>query len=167
MTDKTVAPVFALIDYAFAVLNKNDPNVWDRSKYGGLIPIVPLNEEPELTEFDGPRIIYDFTTTETGVTYYRGRGTVTFAIRDHNYRRLTRAMNILTESLGRFDESARDVNEYITMSGVPFGLSFGHIRVPFSEAGTPESEEGGMMTAVVGIAFDYFTEYDINTRPLV
>lgn len=170
MTSKTVHPVYALIDYAFAVLQRNDPDTWNKSLYGGLVPIVPLNEEPELSEFDGPRIIYDFTNTETGTMYFKGRGTVTFAIRDHNYRRMTRAMNILTESFGRFDESAHDVNEFIELNkaqtGVDFNLSFGHIRVPFAESGTPETEEGGMMVGIVNIAFDYFTEYDIITRPL-
>lgn len=167
MTDKVVAPVFALIDYAYAVLNANDPVTWDREKYGGLIPIVPLSEEPELSDYDGPRIVYDYSMTDTGTLYQRGRGTVSFAILDHNYRRLTRAMNILQESFGRLDESARDVNDWLERRKpvADFDVSFGFIRVPFAESGTPETEEGGRQVGVVGLAFDYFVEYDINTRP--
>lgn len=173
MTAITVAPVYVLIDYAYAVLNANDPEVWDKTKYEGLIPIVPLNEEPELSEFSGPRIIYEFSNQETGSMHFRGRGSMTFAIRDHNYRRLTRAMNILQESLGRFDESARDVNEFTdalrnrVINPVDFDISFGHIRVSFAESGTPEEEEGGMMVGVVNVSYSYFVEYDINTRPSV
>lgn len=169
MTDITVAPVYALIDYAYAVLHANDGNTWDKAKYGGLIPIVPLNEEPELGDYDGPRIVYDYSMTDSGSLYARGRGTVSFAILDHNYRRLTRAMNILQESFGRLDESARDVNDWIDRNKVnaDFDVSFGFIRVPFAESATPETEEGGRQVGVVGLAFDYFVEYNINTRPPV
>ena len=172
-THITVAPVYLLIDYAYAVLNANDPETWDKTKYDNLIPIIPLNEEPEFSEFDGPRIIYEYSLQARGSAYYRGRGSVTFAIRDHNYRRLTRAMNILDESLGREDESARDVNEFADLlanrpvNPVPFNISFGHIGISFAESGTPEEEEGGMMVGVVNVSFDYFTEYSINTRPSV
>jgi len=167
MTDKVVQPVFALIDYTWAVLKANDPEVWQETKYGGLIPIVPLNEEPELTEFDGPRIIYDYSTMDPGTLYARSRGTVSFAVRDFNYRRLTRTLNILTEAFGRLDESARDVNDWLDRNKVRvnFDVSFGSISVPFVESGTPESEEGGMMVGVIGLEFDYFTEYQIVTRP--
>lgn len=171
MTSITVAPVYVLIDYAFAVLNANDPNTWDTAKYGGLMPIVPLNEEPELTEFPGPRVIYEYSISDTGTTPFRGRGSVTFAVRDHNYRRLTRAMNILGESFGRLDETARDVNDWADRlagrvdSPVDFDISFGYIRQSFAESGTPAEEEEGPMVGVVSISFDYFAEYVINTRP--
>lgn len=172
-TNIAVAPVFVLIDYAYAVLNANDPTVWDKTKYEGLIPIIPLNEEPEFSEFPGPRIIYEYAMAARGSAVYRGRGSVTFAIRDNNFRRLTRAMNILGESFNREDESARDVNHFVhslatrPLNPVPFNVSFGHISVSFQESGTPEEEEGGMMTGVVSIVFDYFTEYNLNFRPSV
>lgn len=174
MTEIVVAPVYVLIDYAFGVLNANDPQTWDRSKYGGLIPIVPLNEEPELQEYDTqPRIIYEFSNSETGTQWFKGRGQVTFAVHDHNFRRLTKAMNILEESFGRYDESARDVNDYVQrlkdrpVQKIDFDISFGHIRCTFSQSGTPEQDEGGPMIGLVNIQFDYFVEYDILTRPVV
>lgn len=171
MTAITVAPVYVLRSYAWALLKANEPDTWDEEKYGGLVPIVPLNEEPELSEYPGPRIIYEFSNQETGSMYFRGRGSMTFAIRDHNYRRLTRTMNILQEALGRFDESARDVNDYSerlkAATGTDFDISFGHIRTSFAESGTPEEEEGGMMVGIVNVSHSYFVEYDINTRPPV
>jgi hypothetical protein len=173
MTSITVAPVYVLIDYAFAVLNANDPNTWNRANYDGLLPIVPLNEEPELTEFDGPRVIYEYSLNDTGTTPFRGRGSVTFAVRDNNYRRLTRAMNIMGESFGRLDETAADINDWADrlkdrpVDPVDFDISFGYVRQAFAESGTPAEEEEGPMVGIVSIAFDYFVEYDINTRPSV
>lgn len=168
-----LAPVFVLIDYAYAVLNANDSEVWDKTKYDGLIPIVPLNEEPELSEFPGPRIVYEYSMQNRLTSPYRGRGAVTFAVRDHNYRRMTKALNILDESFNREDESARDVNWFTDqlrnrpVNPIPFNISFSSMRVSFVESGTPETEEGGMMVGVINVSFEYFTEYVINTRPVV
>lgn len=168
-----LAPVFVLIDYAYAVLNANDSETWDKTKYDGLIPIVPLNEEPELSEFPGPRIVYEYAMQSRLGSPYRGRGTVTFAVRDHNYRRMTKALNILDESFNREDESARDLNWFTDqlrtrpVNPIPFNVSFGSMRVAFVESGAPETEEGGMMVGVISVSFEYFTEYAINTRPVV
>ena len=173
MTSKHISPVYVLRLYAWALLQANDNDTWNTTEYGGLIPIVPLNEEPDLSEFDGPRIIYDFSLSESSPSYYRGRGTMTFAVRDHNFRRLTKTMNILQAAFERHDESARDVNDWsqVYLDGDPqnptdgIDVSFGSIRVGFAESGTPEEEEGGFMVGVVSINFDYFVEWDVNTRP--
>lgn len=173
-TPISVTPAFALRNYIWAVLKTEEPSTWDEAKYGGLVPIVPLNEEPELNEFPGPRIIYEYSLSPRGTEYYRGRGAMTFAVRDNNYRRLTRTMNIIDAALGRQDESARDVNDYLDRLAVPvvsggqgvdFSLSFGNIYLSFAESGTPETEEGGPQVGVVNVSFTYFTEYVINTRP--
>lgn len=167
-TPISVTPAFALRNYIWAVLKAEEPDTWAESKYGGLVPIVPLNEEPELGEFPGPRIIYEFSLSNRGAEYYRGRGAMTFAVRDSNYRRLTRTMNIIDAALGRQDESARDVNDYLdrlAVGGTDFKVSFGNIFLSFAESGTPETEEGGPQVGVVNVSFTYFTEYVINTRP--
>lgn len=177
MTNFEVAPVYVLRRYAWGVLKTNDPGTWDESKYGGLVPIVPLNEEPELAEYDGPRIVYDYTHNETGTTYFRGRGTMTFAIRDHNFRRMTKTLNMLQAAFERHDESARDVNDFTewlaqrdvngNATGVDFDVSFGFIRVGFVESGTPEEEEGGMMVAIISITYDYYLTHNVDTAPRV
>jgi len=169
MTNPSVAPVFVLIDYAYEVLANADPS-WNKSNFDGLIPIVPLNEEPELTEFDGPRAIYEYTMSQRGTAYYRGQGSVIFAVRDHNFHRMARALNILDNALGREDESARDVNDFVEFlkenRSIDFDVSFGHIRLNFVESGTGEIEEAGPLTGVISVSFDYFVDYNtLDTRP--
>lgn len=170
MTNIEVSPSLALRQYVWAVLKANDPVTWNTSKYGGLTPIVPLNEEPELDEFSGPRIVYEYNHPDAGVSYYRQFGNMTLAIRDDNFRRLGKTMNILENTFNRMDESARDVNDYIDrkrVAGVDLGISFGSINVAFAQSGTPETQEGGRMVGIVDIEFDFFAEYIINTRPPV
>lgn len=162
MTDTRVAPVYVLIDYVYEALAADNPD-WNKNNYDGLIPIVPLSEEPELTEYDGPKAIYEFAMSQRGSMYYRGQGSVSFAVRDSNFRRLTRSLNVIDNVLGRMDDSARDVNDFVdwlkTTKNIDFDVSFGNIRLSFIESGTPETEEGGPQVGVISVLFDYFVEY--------
>ena len=165
-----VSPVYLLRAYAWAVLKANMPEVWNEELYKGegdefgLVPIVPLAEEPELDEFDGPHIVYGYSLSATGDLHARKSGSMTFAIYDQNFRRLTETLNILEAAFERQDESARDVNKYTTAQGAKFlGIRFGYISVGFTEGGTPEDTEGGEQSALLNIRFEYYVDYDVIT----
>lgn len=171
MTNLEVSPALVIRQYVWAVLHATYPDVWNSAKYGGLLPIVPLNEEPELDEFDGPRIVYEYTHTDAGSTYFRGQANMTFAVRDHNYRRMGKTLNILEQALSRQDETARDINDFVDRrkaGGIDYDISFGFIKCEFVQSGTPETEEGGRSVGIINISFDFFVEYEsVNTRPPV
>lgn len=166
MTDPIIVPPFVLRQYVYAVLKAND-TAWNETNYGGKIPVVPLGEEADLEQYSGPTAIYEWTDLRAeGTLYARGRATMTFGVRDTNFRRLTRSTNVLREALGRFDESARDINEYLALRGAPWNeFGFGTVSIGFIDVGTPAETEGGEMVAIVSIDFDYFVDYDVNTRP--
>ncbi len=172
--DVTVSPAYLLRSYAWAVLQANDPTVWDESKYGGLIPIVPVAEEPELEEFSGPHIVYGYALNTTGSLHARKSGSMTFAIYDQNFRRLTKTLNILQTAFERQDESATDINRYTSKVGEdmdtddnprrPFlGLRFGYVALGFVEGGTPEETEGGRQSALLNVRFEYYVDYNVVT----
>lgn len=171
VTDEVLHPAYVLVDYAWAVLHANMPTVWDKSKYGGMVPIVPLSEEPDLDEFSGPHIVYGYADEGTGPLPARQGGSTTFAIYDDNFRRLTRTLNCLKEAFNREDESARDVNRFSTyflgQNGNPgpyLGIRFGHIGVAFTEGGTPEDSEGGRQSAIITIRYEYYVTTDVITN---
>lgn len=171
MTDPTLGPDLLLRQYVWALLKANDPGVWDEDNYAGLIPIVPLSDEPELNDFTGPHIVYGYTGDTSGTRIYERSGTMTFAIYDENFRRLGKTINILDTAFSRADESARDVNHFLDRvtfdSGqtYPFRntVRFGCIYIGFVEGGIPESTEGGRQSALFNIRFDYYVTYDVNT----
>lgn len=160
-----VNPAHLLVDYAWAVLNKNYPSVWDKSKYKGLIPIVPLSEEPELDEFSGPHIVYGYADDSTGDLFASPTGALTFAVYDSNFRRLGKTMTILKTAFERQDETARDINNFTTtyLNGAYVGIRFGTVDIGFVEGGTPEESEGGRQSALMNIRYNYFVEYDVIT----
>ena len=165
MTDPTIIPPQLIRQYAWAVLKANDPTTWNEARYGGKIPIVPLGEEPDIEQYDGPTIVYEYGETHTqGTMYMRGRGTMSFGIHDTTFRRLARTTNVLKEALGRFDDSARDINAYLQARGTPWNeISFGYVSLVYVDGGTPAIAEGGSMMAIVAIDFDYFVDYDVIT----
>lgn len=163
MTDTVVTPAYLIRSYAWQLLKNNMPDVWDEAKYGGIIPIVPLAEEPELDEYDGPHIVYGYAIDPTGDLHARKGGSVTFAIYDQNFRRLTKTLNILQAAFERQDEAARDVNEYTSTIPAFIGTRFGYIRLGFVEGGSPEEVEGGRQSALVNVNFEFYVDYDVKT----
>lgn len=162
-TNPEVSPVYALRFYAWQVLRTNMPEIWHESKYGGLVPIVPLAEEPDLAEFSGPKIVYEYTLLDTGSVPYRGRGSMTMAIMDTNFRRLTHTLNVLEAAFRRLDASAEDINQYINETPLAGQIGFGYTQVGFVDGGTPEATEGGNQIGVINIRYDYFVDYQVVT----
>ena len=158
-----IDPAMLIRAYVWAVLKANDPATWDETLYGGLEPIVPLIEEPELTEYSGPNIIYVHNHQPAEIPCYYG--TMTMMISDTSFRRLSKTMNILLTALDRSDDTARDVNRFTTNSGSPFiGLRFGYIKMSFSEGPAAAEDEGGRNLAVISIEYEYYVNYDVVTE---
>ena len=168
MTSPAVIPAYLVRQYIWAVLKANEPNDWKESNYGGKIPVVPLGEDSDLEQYPHPTIVYQFSDLRTGTMWMRGRGAMSFAIRDTNLRRITRAVTVITQALNRYDESARDVNEFLGEMGSPWNsIGFGEFHVTFADGGAPAEVEGGEMVAVVSIEFSYFSEYENEPDPLI
>lgn len=158
-----VTPAYLLRSYIWEVLQANDPGIWNTNNYGGLTPIVPLAEEAELSQYDGPHIVYGYALAPVRDIHARRSGSMTFAIYDQNFRRLTKTVAIIAEALGRLDESARDVNNFTTRNPSYLGMTFAYVDLGFVEGGTPEQTEGGRQSALVNVRFEYHVDYDVIT----
>lgn len=165
-----VNPVYLIVHYAAKVLNTNDPDTWSPSNYGDKVPIVPLSEEPDLSQYTGPHIVYGYALDATGDLHARKGGSVTLAVYDQNFRRLTKTMNILQKAFERQDESAKDINKFTssrvgTETQSPFlGIRFGTVSLGFVEGGIPEDTEGGRQSALINIRFEYYVDYNVITE---
>ena len=161
-----VDPSTVVRAYIWAVLKVNDPTTWDKSKYGGLEPIVPFGEESELAEFSGPNITYITTHSPAdGPCMY---GSTTMSVADTDARRLMKTINILRVALDREDDSATDINNFTTAytvdSGFPFhGLRFGYLKMAYSEGPTAADTEGGRNYASFSVEYEYYVDYEVQT----
>lgn len=169
--DPVLSPAYLIRSYAWELLKTNMGDVWDEDKYDGMVPIVPVAEEPELAEFSGPHIVWGYALDATGTLYARNSGSLTFAIYDQDFRRLTKTLIILQTAFERQDEAARDVNAFTSRynptnrTTPPYlGIRFGTIGLGFVEGGTPEDTEGGRQSALININFEYYVDYNVVTE---
>lgn len=161
MTDTVMSPVYLLRSYVWALLRNNTE--MKTADYGGLIPIVPVSEEPELMQYNKPFIVYGYALDSSEDVPVCRTGSMTFAIYSTNFREITKIIDILIYAFGRKDESARDVNEYTSTIPEFIGTRFGYISVAFAEGGTPEESSGGRESGMVNISFEYYADYNVVT----
>lgn len=162
--DPVISPYQLLIDYAWAILKANTPML--EIDYEGLVPIVPLTEEPEIIDAAGgkPYLVYGYSLDGTQPLPAQRRGAMTFVVYSSDFRDITRVVNVLNEGFGRSDESARDINRWTSTLPHFVGLRFGTVQVAFAEGGAPEDEEGGNQSGIVSINFEYYIDYTIITN---
>lgn len=157
-----VHPVYALRAYAWALIKKNSDLT--EAKYGNIVPITPLSEEPEITNIDLPLFVYGYDEQPSNDVYVDREGSMTFIIKDQNFRRLTKLLNVLAVGFGRWDDAAKDVNKFIwTNHQAAMGdLRFGYVNVSLLDGGTPEETEGGRQSGMITISFCYYVNYNVN-----
>jgi len=163
MKPEVIAP-FMLIDYTWAILKKNTD--MKESDYGGLVPIVPLSEAPELTEYAKPYIVYGYSETPPTDLWVRRRGNMAFVVYGDSFHQLSKITNVLSYTFDRADEAARDVNAFTSTIPAYIGLTFGTIQVSFVQGGSPEETEGGRVSSAINLRYEYHVDYDINTSAL-
>jgi hypothetical protein len=139
----------------------------DPTNDDGLVPIVPLAEAPEISQFDKPYIVYGYSETPNSDLWVKRRGNMAFVIYSTNFRELAHLTNIITFAFDRSDESARDVNNYTSTIPAFVGLRFGTIEVTYVEGGSPEETEGGRQSAAINIRYEYYVDYDVKTVPAI
>jgi len=163
MIDPIFTPAIMLRDYAWQVLKLNMPDVWNESEYGGMVPVVAAAEEPDLSQYTGPIIIYGYALSGTGLISDLNNGSITFAIYDTDNRRLNKTLMILKAAFERHDESARYVNNHTTAkAGSWIGLRFTNINIGFVEGGSPETTEAGRQSGLINIRFSYVADYNVQ-----
>ena len=154
-------PAFLLRKYIWDLLKENLG--MSEQDYGGLVPIVPSNEEPELTQYSKPYIVYGYANFPTASgEHYRRRGSMSMAIRSNDFHQISNILNVLETAFEREDDAARDVNEYTSLANI-IGLRFGTISVGFLEGPAPEETEGGRQDGIINIRYEYYVDYDVTT----
>jgi len=137
---------------------------WKSSDYDGLVPVVPVSEEPELTEYNKPYIVYGYAEAPTyDNQHYCNRGSMTFLVYSTTIGEINAVMNVLSTALGREDDTARDINNFTSRTEQFKGMRFGTVSLGFGEGPSPEESEGGRQSALLNIRFEYFVDYPVKT----
>lgn len=133
---------------------------WDAANYGGLIPIVPAGQQPELNDYSAPYIVYNYSHQSPGDEFLIQEEQVAYAIYSSNEADIRRCINVIIEYLKREDESAGMVNNWLHVNGSTENKRFDYkyTRVISTFGAQPPISEGGRMdgSVILRIAYTYY-----------
>lgn len=138
---------------------------WNASNYGGLIPIVPAGQQPELNNTSAPYIVYNYSHQSSGdADFYIQEEQIAYAVYSSEEVDVRRAINLIVEYFRREDESAQALNDWISANGSVENKRFDykHTKVISSYGAQPPISEGGRQDGSVIMRIRY-TYYDPTT----
>lgn len=136
-----------------------------RPELGNYVPIVPLSEEPELSQFSKPYIVYGFSETYHDGIPYKRSGSVSYVAYSQSVRAVNGIINLIAEVFGEEDISAARLNKYTSFIPGFIGIRFTMTKVGYIESAEPEESEGGRVSALINIRYDYVPEYSLEIEP--
>lgn len=148
---------YALNSYVWKLLEANLG--WKKSDYNGLIPIIPLSQQPELMETGRPFIVYSSNLYPSTHLYALKSESVAYTIYATSVAEANNIAGLLTNVFERQDEAADDVNQWLKTEqagrNVSRNISFGTIKNSMAQKAEPTEEEGGFVAAFVLLETKY------------
>lgn len=165
MDSKYIAP-YLIRSYVWEVLKFNlglSSTHYDIDGDGkGLVPIVPLGEEPDISKFDRPYLVYGYAESPSGDSSGRTAGNMIFVIYSTDFGEMSEIANVVAKTF-EHQYAATEVNHYTSTVPAFIGIRFGNIETTTLEGGVPEETVGGRMSATVTLRYEYYSDYDIRT----
>jgi hypothetical protein len=155
------AGVHGLNKYIWKLLQ--DELGWTIADYGQMVPITTPQQQPEFNSFDKPYIVYGYTLQSLGTLYALQGEVATYTVFSTQSSDIRQAVNLIASKLGKFDESARDVNKFIAANGSADNKTFDYKSIRVTQATGPEPAvtEGGRQDGSIIVSMEY-TQYDAN-----
>jgi hypothetical protein len=140
------------------ILSKSDYFLDGVTPVGGLIPLIPVEEEPDLMKVidaqpgvsSRPYIIYTWAKVNTGQAWFLKTHHISFFIRSNDGVKMRQLINLFEKYFQDFDEAARRVNDYI-IAGPDVFKRFHFKWIEARDLGSqgPAESEGGIQEAMV------------------
>lgn len=140
---------------------------WSADNYGGLIPITTPEQQPEFNAYDFPYIVYSYSPQGTNPLYVYEAEIQVYTVFSTSNTPIRQAVNLIRALFGQFDDSAKDVNKYISTFGTTDNKSFDYKSIQVTAASGPEPAltEGGRRDGNVIVRTEYtFYQWDSTTH---
>ena len=134
---------------------------WDKANYGGLIPLTVPAQQPEFNNYNRPYVVYNYSHQSGGEDYWMNEEQISYAVYSADEKDIRQFINMMREWLNRRDDSARDINNYISANGSAENKRFDYkyTYVISTSGAQPAISEGGRMDGLVILRICY-TYYD-------
>lgn len=137
---------------------------YSTANYGGLIPITTPQQTPEFNSYNFPYLVYSYSKLPSGNSHYLDAETAAYTIFSASEDDIRKATNMLAAKLKRGDETAAEVNAFISANGSADQKEFDYknIQVTTAQGVQPALQEGGRYDGLVVIKYVY-THYSPTT----
>lgn len=155
-----ILPSHILRLYTWDLLKNNT----DIELVNGLVPIVPLEDEPRLSQSGKPYLIYGFSESNNVKDYPIKSGHLSFRVVTYTLSDMAEYLNVLSRAFEHGDQSAYHVNLFSSAvnNGLFVGLKFTYIFVTYLESPTPAETEGGQLEGVINLEFNYLSHSTVK-----
>lgn len=179
MAYESIPAAYGLNRYLWAKIK--EAGILDEANYGGLIPIIPVQETPYLQqamdERDGiksyPYIVYSWYQNGHLQDWFMNCDNVVYRINANvdDSKELRQLMILFNDHLKRWDESAQALNDWIRDhrdaddNPLPAGYhqyDYKYLNIQAATGGTPTDMEGAPITAMITVKVEYTTDRDNN-----
>jgi|SRR6476469_8144678 len=121
---------------------------WKTSDYSGMIPVFPVQQQPEVNSMTVPFIVFNSGTNTINRLWLVETANVVFTIYSHKITDINQVTGLIVNRLKRMDESAATVNEFIaSLDPVEYAaikeFEFKTIMITGASGAQPSLQEGG------------------------
>ena len=137
---------------------------WDAADYGGLTPITTPEQQPEFTNFNKPFVVYSYAKKAGGNLYLLEQEIAAFTVYSQSATHITRVLNLFDAKLDKRDESAREINAFISASSLAQkykDFDYKWTSTNGIQGPQPLTEEGGRRDGLITVNIAY-THYGTN-----
>ena len=128
-----------------------------------LVPIIPTQQIPEFNNLLPGRtyMTYDFEVQMVPVQWWMTEETFTFTVISQNYEVLNQITNLIHDLFRRYDESARDINNYLAGNT---SFIYHHTMIDSIMSPEPFNSEGDYQMASVLFRYNYSRKTEASGR---
>jgi hypothetical protein len=152
MISDGLVPAHILRLYVWQILQEADA----LDEINGKVPLIPLEDEPELSDAGMNYIIYGYSENEIANRENIRQGVCAFRVIAQNSNDLSRITAIISRAFENQDIATEAVNIFSTGYGSALhGLRFTAVKTLYVESATPSDTEGGPVDGAVTLAYRY------------
>lgn len=153
---KENSATYALNSYVRKLLEAN----LGLKKYQGLVPIVPVAQQPEMLQSNSAFLVYGSSHHPPSELYQHRRDAVSYAVYAPSSTEVNSIVELLFDVFQRQDDAAMDANDWLGVEaqgrGYDRGIFFTSIRSTMAnKAEDAPDEEGGYAMGLVMVEMNY------------
>ena len=151
--------------YIWAMLSNNGVLSLVTVRGEPAIPIIPVEDIPELRDSGNAYIIYGWTENEENNVEGIQRGNLALRIIAEDSNQLSHITSVLARGMGEEDKTAESVNWWTSAftDADLIGLRFTWVNTILVESADPASAEGGQVEGSVMIGYRYVSSQEVKT----